>query len=64
MERAAREALLEAIGRAQRRMAELSHRIAAMGTQVPGEFLNPGALGDTGQSGHRDQEQNLFGFGR
>ncbi len=38
----ARARLLEAIGRAQRRMGELMQRLAQMGTSVPEEFTNAG----------------------
>jgi hypothetical protein len=40
----AREALMAALHRAQRRMQELRARLAAMSEDVPGEFLNMDAL--------------------
>ncbi|MEM9193193.1 MAG: DUF4175 family protein [Myxococcota bacterium] len=40
----AREALLSAIGRAEARMQELMARIAAMGENVPSEFVNQDAM--------------------
>lgn len=41
----ARTALLSAVERAQRRLAELMQRVAEMGTAVPMEFMNRQALG-------------------
>lgn len=42
----ARQALMAALRRAQRRMQELQQRLAAMREDVPSEFLNADALGD------------------
>lgn len=43
----AREALMRAIARAERRLGELAGRLAAMKTDVPSEFLNPQDLEST-----------------